>query len=1642
MQLRSILKPTVPLTPPKVIPSFDELRQKSTRKRSPTKTATEELLIDFSTPGPARQTSAEVPITGHEKMVDPFSPIKTSALDTQPDQDEGAAEAKRKADKQAILDRRAERRKSMANRRVSFAPEATLHTWSVMEMAEDSTTSSASNSTRRQSSMTAQATPARDSGRPETPPEQTEEPLVASSPAHQRDLHQRKQRRSSTGPAAQLEGSIDDVFSSSPSGDIHTDSSPVRIDDSVDSDSDDETDGDTAMSMDDPTSQTVGSEDSTASQTSLDDRLRQAASFAGTRGIEYDENGDDLPVQMVEETITHAFQPWTKQNVTSSETQEPERAPDAIEADGEDDDENTQDMSMDVTNAIGGILQNGSAANSKRRKSVANRRRSSVARRRSMEEDSAVMDETMDFTAVGGGIMSNPQDAPEEPISDEELTMEFTNVIGGVLGNQTGTGFAEPVEEDETMDFTSNMDVTTAYGGILPPIEEQTEPQTDVEDQTAAMDVTRAVGGILRPHTAHTNEPTDHMGITMHPDKVNAHSDTGDDVRLQTPHAKHVEGVSHSREGLVTSIASETGSPNGALKPKLSSRSRQSTQGTSTTPKFSPRRPSPAKSSPMKGARSTPIKQVTPRPTRAPTPTKTPEKTWTAASTTTPRQLFKDEIQARKSPASVQQSSAKKNGLFSHDESTGRHTPNVVLKANRPSLGRRRSSGVGIDQQGYGSPKVTEILERRRSIGQAAPSFKLDQGPKPRLRFEDPQQLVKQIDAERAEEERRESGRFIMEKEANFQQEENTTMQLSQMIESMTPKKDKINKLKGRKSLAVGAARGLLGKRPAELDLEDELSPSSPKRLKAVERQSSPVKKVHLPKPPSKEETTGRLTRAEQRRLQEMSSRGSTTPAVSPPKRSATSPHIGARFKELPTDEAANRPESFVDKLDNVIGAVDVSAEHPEDDSQDRISLQDFLNLTNIHFIELSTTKRRHTQAPVPQRPSQENLDKSMEAKFVAAATTLPLLELYQHATRELKSYISTGRKIIRSIEAETLNEQPPLFKEYVDARPDVKAIMDNQFRNGKTNARLQSKEGWYSWRAQLVDGLRSGLEGIKNGMQRDLAQLDQQQNDLLAIVPDLRKAREDLSMELESLQQSLIELENVDRDALFQSRQDLRAADQEHARKSALLQTLKQQMAEKAETLESAEELKAEMNAQIEEADRVRQEYRGWPVPDVLSLRTKVDNLEKQTGWRLLTAEEDEEEPNDFGVALTLAFKNELRLFFYPRSFAATTSQPRPATRSSGSISGPTAPIGLTYSPVDVYGEALQVSELSVENRFFLQFIRSQLHVLSMMPATSVSAKTLLETVSKGWELARTVTEEIRLLSMTGVTTTQILGDERLAIRTKLVLPARSRIDVSFEISVKALADGEISSSTSITSQGVYGQMAKFVDGSKGRKVQTALSKEVQSKELGHGSFVSAIHAFEQWLDSQIGKKAEKEQQQRNEGSKAPATSQSPYKQPATVTEQPEPLPTDSSASLHAIPPVSSKELRRSPLAPKSKNVPNVVSKKLPVPSKRFTLANKQLLPSQQTFPAAAAAAVATAAAAQDQENIITAAAEKQKTRQQDLAQTPTKQLFAEMDMYGGAAEDGLGVGAIPAIAPAEQEQMMTGSPFRRKGALRRSPM
>jgi kinetochore protein Spc7/SPC105 len=253
-----------------------------------------------------------------------------------------------------------------------------------------------------------------------------------------------------------------------------------------------------------------------------------------------------------------------------------------------------------------------------------------------------------------------------------------------------------------------------------------------------------------------------------------------------------------------------------------------------------------------------------------------------------------------------------------------------------------------------------------------------------------------ELDKERQEEEKRESERKLWHNNAD--EEKDATVNLKEMIKSLTPKK-----VNGRKSLAVGAARGLLGKRPAELDEDDE-SDGSVKKVRAG-KETSPVKSVKLRPPPSKVETTGRITR---RSLVGVSP--STTPASGSPANNETPSTTPKRQRG--SENAGTQPSSVKRTSASDETAAFNNDSQLEEEVEEKVHLQDFLNLTSIRFMELNTTKRRYTVAqsnalegsrnnsrPLADgsEPNNDDAKRDLETCVVAGACTIPMLELYQH---------------------------------------------------------------------------------------------------------------------------------------------------------------------------------------------------------------------------------------------------------------------------------------------------------------------------------------------------------------------------------------------------------------------------------------------------------------------------------------------------------------------------------------------------------------------------------------------------------------------------------------------------------------------
>lgn len=861
---------------------------------------------------------------------------------------------------------------------------------------------------------------------------QVEEVQVTASPVHERNLHQKKHRCGSRIPPLNFNNSND---SSSSPGSVTSDDSASQAyrlaDEEGESSNSDVNDNDSSVDGED-TATGINGEDitarsnegsSTGSSGKLEEALREAAIQAGTQGIDYDEHGD-ITMEMADDEITAAFKPWMKKGKyvpqivgdpsTLQDKEDTNPFSPAFKANiSEGVRANDFERTMEFTQAVGAILPHReeiqrSPRTSSRKSTSGNRQRSSGASRRSSEDSSQLGDETMDLTTVIGGIQQNQSlhkrvEATKDSESvdeEEELTMEFTSVIGCVLehrkndlgcnGSIVNNNITSPHPSHEANRRDSecslyneeDMDITIAQGGILPSTTERTEP---MRDQTMDIDNTSAMGAILPPQLDTGNKTEDkHL--------MERNTDIG---QLSGPALLGNLMAKSGPPGHAATIASETGSPSLTISHRRVNPTKNGAAKESVTPK-----PGSCQSTPLEKP-TTPSKQLTPKLARPTTPGKTPPFKNISLRTGSPKKLFRAEIKKVKpSPQPLTSYSLSRSSA-----NTNEAIPSIILKPRR-----WRSSGLGIDKEGLGSPRVTALLDRRRSIGEDARAFAPQDQSLRGVRFDDPKAMERELENQRTEDERRESGREILQMEADsqeFHKEKDVTTNLKGMIDSLTPQKKKLN---DRKSLHVGAAKGLLGKRPAELD-EDDDEDLTPKRLKG--REGSPVKKVRLPAPPSKVETTGRMTRSGRLSLAESTGNCNVrTPSrgPSPLKISlGTTPKDQPRFKDAERQPSAGKlTVPFNQKLnaDKVV-AITLA------ERDDRIHLQDFLNMTSIRFMELTTTKRRLTVAPnvalesSAKQPHEgvafclpAESDKELENCVVAGACTVPMLELYQHVSQ------------------------------------------------------------------------------------------------------------------------------------------------------------------------------------------------------------------------------------------------------------------------------------------------------------------------------------------------------------------------------------------------------------------------------------------------------------------------------------------------------------------------------------------------------------------------------------------------------------------------------------------------------------------
>ncbi|KAK9383882.1 Spc7 kinetochore protein-domain-containing protein [Kockiozyma suomiensis] len=293
-------------------------------------------------------------------------------------------------------------------------------------------------------------------------------------------------------------------------------------------------------------------------------------------------------------------------------------------------------------------------------------------------------------------------------------------------------------------------------------------------------------------------------------------------------------------------------------------------------------------------------------------------------------------------------------------------------------------------------------------------------------------------------------------------------------------------------------------------------------------------------------------------------------------------------------------------------------ADHPdEEDGYIPLSLNEFLRMTSVQFLEGLNTKRRNTTF----MQSRELItEQSFADTVLSRHLHCPMLELYEFSCRELRKNIQEGNELFDRLEAETLEENPSLFRQYLSASIDGQVSFCAQFKVIKNFARLQSKGVWYEWRSKLLDGVLNSLTKNLAALQKDDQELRAADSTVSPSLPEIRDKHSKLKAKLEQLRRRKNEVEDCDKDELLNAREKLKFAKLELEEKQAARSRVIAGDAQLNSLIDAKQSEVDTCKSGIARAETIISENRGIDTEQTEQLKDKLSLIGEMFGCRIVS--------------------------------------------------------------------------------------------------------------------------------------------------------------------------------------------------------------------------------------------------------------------------------------------------------------------------------------------------------------------------------------------------------------------------------------
>ncbi|CAE6513082.1 unnamed protein product [Rhizoctonia solani] len=292
-------------------------------------------------------------------------------------------------------------------------------------------------------------------------------------------------------------------------------------------------------------------------------------------------------------------------------------------------------------------------------------------------------------------------------------------------------------------------------------------------------------------------------------------------------------------------------------------------------------------------------------------------------------------------------------------------------------------------------------------------------------------------------------------------------------------------------------------------------------------------------------------------------------------------------------------------------------------DDMPTISASDFLRMTRISFMDGLTVKRRSTigLGVLSRRKSDKDMVAGVADYVTAMTIGVPQLETYNYAAKELKEYISNGKKAIKILEEDLDANNPYLFKEYLASGEEDRRAIEETLGGHKEAMRMRSKMSWYKWRHNFVSDMQVAADGETELLQQDLDSLRAIGTRLTEPIPSLREQHAKLKAQLAAERAAVEAAKDCDPEIMSELKVGISEQSAQIDSYKADIQSSTAKLEKLKVKLEEAETDKRALQDQI----RVHQEKLDalHPTVEIVNLREEFDKLQRLHLWQAVKLEE-----------------------------------------------------------------------------------------------------------------------------------------------------------------------------------------------------------------------------------------------------------------------------------------------------------------------------------------------------------------------------------------------------------------------------------